>query len=139
MAITPEQAAAIVAAMCEGFGRIVPPGFELSVHDDALTLTSPATMAIYDFAENIGFKLESGLQPVDAVRDSIESFAEYLQDYITEEVTYPWPRDPRLGKSDFASVNSELRDGVLIVWFGQEEDGLTLPIRIPLPAELLNA
>ena len=136
MAITPEQTAAIVGAVGEAFGRVLPPGFELRAHEDALALTSPATLAVYYIGENIGHRLESGRPPVEAVRHAIESLAMDLQDGVTEEVTYPWPKDHRLRKSEFAFPHTRIQDGAVIVWFGREEDALTPPIRIPLPAEL---
>jgi hypothetical protein len=137
--INEEQIAAIVAAAAEAFRRILPPGFELTANHDALMLTSPASLAIFYVGLNIGCRLEADYRPLEAVEDVLVSFAENLQDAVTEEITYPWPKDPRLGKSDFPLPNAELREGALVIWFGREEDALTPPIRIPLPAELIDA
>ena len=138
MAITPEQAAAIVGAVGEAFGRILPPGFGLRADNGELMLTSPGCWSIHSLAENIGYRLEV-MRPLDAIQDAVVSFAGNLQDDVTETVAYPWPRDPRLGKSDFAYPHSEIRNATLVVWFGRESDALTRPIRIPLPPELLDA
>jgi hypothetical protein len=135
--ISAEVTDAIVAAACEAFGRILPSGFGLSEHDGALTLTSPGSWSIHSLADNIGYRLAS-MPPLDAIQDAIVSFAGNLQDDVTETVTYPWPKDARLGKSEFALPNAEIRNGTLVVWFGRESDALTPPIHIPLPTELLE-
>ena len=136
--ITPEQTAAIVRAVGEAFGRILPPGFWFRPDDGVLMLTSPGSLTAHYLAENIGHRLE--VRPLlDAIQDAVVSFAGELQDVVTENVTYPWPKDPRLAKSEFASPDAEIRNGTLVVWFGREGDALTPPIRIPLPEELVEA
>lgn len=136
--ISAELTEKIVAAACEAFGRILPNEFQLTAHDGALMLTSPGCVSVHYLAENIGHRLEAR-QPLDAIQDAVVSFAESLQDDVTETVTYPWPKAPRLGKSDFALPEGEIRNGTLVVWFGRESDALTPPIRVPLPVELLDA
>jgi hypothetical protein len=136
--IDPKLIVAVVAAAGGAFSKILPPGFELAVHHDALTLTTTGILSVHYLAENIGHRLEADYQPLDAIQDAVVSFARDLQDDVTARVTYPWPRDPGLGKSDFAYPHSEIRNGTLTVWFGKESDALTPPIRIPLPAELLE-
>lgn len=129
---------AIVAGACEAFGRILPHEFELSADDGALMLTSPAGVSVHYLAANIGHRLDASYEPLEAIQTAVLSFAENLQDDVTETVTYPWPKDPRLGKSDFALPDGEIRNGTLVVWFGRESDALTPPIQIPLPVELLD-
>ena len=136
--ISAEVTDAIVAAACDAFARILPPGFGLQAHDGVLTLTSPGCWSVHDLAQNIGYRQEA-MEPLDAIQDAVVSFAENLQDDVTETVTYPWPKDPRLGKSEFAFPDAEIRNGTLVVWFGRESDALTPLIRIPLPQELLDA
>jgi hypothetical protein len=69
------------------------------------------------------------------VEPAAQRVLDALQEFLTEELTVPWPNDPARDY-EFHEPRAELRDGALLMWYGEERDPV-LTIE-PIPAADLD-
>ena len=98
------RASELAAAVAERVNPALPEGFSVVATDDVLRVQSSSTWtsaATYLASMTVGgednMELPDGAVPreylFDRIAGAIEQFLSNLQDYVSEELTVPWPQE----------------------------------------------
>ena len=97
-----------------------------------LILSTPGGTQDLSIGPNVHLKIADGQGQDDALANAIYQLANRLQDELTRVLTLPWPQQGA-GRPEFADPHSEIRDGVLYVWYGDESSaGASARVSAPL-------
>lgn len=112
---------------------LLPAGFQVWEDDGQLVVSSRSGTDFLPLGLNIEINLREGVSLEQAIRESMLSTLNELQDIVTVSLTVPWPSAPEGRRYDFAYPRVEIRQNRLYFWFGDEHPHDGIP-NVPLPS-----
>ena len=122
----------LTRALAEQLGPILPAGVTADADERNVVIHSRWGRDWLNLADNIEINTGEGMTPEEVIEEVVNNQLESLSQIVTYHLAMPWPQMPWMGLSQFASAWAEVRDGILIIQFGADDELLFPPIRIDL-------
>lgn len=122
----------VTRALARQLGPILPAGVTANADDRDVIIQTRWGRDRLNLADNIEMQVADGMAQEAAIALVVNSKLEELSIIVTHHLATPWPQMPGMGRSEFASASVDVRDGILTVRFGAEDELLFPPIRIAL-------